>query len=94
MPSMPDHRQPAAALTDTEIDAKIAERKAKEKRAWITSVGGLVGGVGGLIFAFVALMQFESTMLSVVGFVVMGVSFGLVSPDQIMKMIPSFKSDK
>lgn len=94
MPSMPDHRQPEVDLTEAEIDSKIAARKAKEKRAWITTVGGVLGGVGGLTFAFVALLKFENTMLSVVGFVVMGIAFGLVSPDQLMKMMPSFKSDK
>lgn len=81
-----DHR--TEELTEAEVDSKIAERAAKEKRAWITSVGGLVGGISGVIFAFVSLLRFENVMLSIVGFLVMGVSLGVVSPDQVLKMLP------
>ena len=84
-----DHRR--AELTEAEVELKVAERAAKEKKAWHTSVGGIVGGIAGVTFAFVALLRFESATLSVVGFLVMGVSLGMVSPEQVMSRLPSFK---
>jgi len=70
---------------------KIAEREAKARSQWRVSIGGLVGGISGVTFAFVALLRFESVMLSVVGFLVMGVSLGMVNPEQVMSRLPSFK---
>ncbi len=78
-------------LTESEVRAKIAEREARARTAWLTSVGGIVGAAAGVLFAFVALIKFESVALSVIGFLVMGVFLGAVSPEQVINRLPSFK---
>jgi len=79
------------SISKDQVKEKIAEREAKARTQWLTSVGGLVGGISGVTFAFVALLKFESVMLSVVGFLVMGVSLGVVTPEQVISRLPSFK---
>ncbi len=82
---MSDHRK--NELSDTEIEAKIAERATRARRDSITTIGGIVGGVSGIAFAFVALIKFESVMLSSLGFVMMCVGFGLAIPAEIARLL-------
>ncbi len=71
-------------LSDSEVRAKIEERAATARTAWLRTVGGGFGGTLGAIFAFVALLKFESVALSLMGFVVMGLGYAIVSPEQVI----------
>jgi len=82
---MNDHRK--NELSDTEIEAKIAERATKARRDSITTIGGIVGGLSGIAFAFVALLKFESVILSTLGFVAMCVGFGLAIPAEVARLL-------
>jgi hypothetical protein len=74
-------------MEDRKNELTPAEAKAKARARWIRSVGGVVGGIGGIVFAFIALLKFENSVLSTLGFVVMGVGFGIADPSQIAKML-------
>ncbi len=80
-------------LSEVEVQAKIVERTTKLARIRLTTIGGIMGGTAGVIFAFVALLRFESATLSVLGFVVMGLGYGLVTPEQVVRMIRREKTD-
>lgn len=80
---MTDHR--TQELTEAEVRAKIDERAAKARLTRLRTVGGGVGGTVGAVFAFVALLKFESITLSLMGFVVMGLGYAIVSPEQILE---------
>ena len=71
-------------LSEAEVKAKVEGREAKARAAWLRTVGGFVGGTAGGVFAFVALLKFESVMLSAMGFLVMGLGFAIVSPEQVI----------
>ena len=71
-------------LTDGEIQAKIEERNAKARSIRLRSYGGAFGGTVGAAFAFVALIMFESTVLAGMGFIVMGLGYAIVSPEDVI----------
>lgn len=71
-------------LSEAEVKAKVEEREAKARAAWLRTVGGGVGGTAGGVFAFIALIRFESMTLSLVGFLVMGLGFAIISPEQVI----------
>jgi hypothetical protein len=70
-------------LSEEDIKAKIRERNAKLAQQRASTIGGLIAGIAGIVFAFVALLVFESITFSSLGFAVMGLGFGLVTPEQL-----------
>ena len=79
-----EHRK--KELTETEIAAKIAERANEARKVWLNTIFGLVGGTLGAIFSFAALLKFQNVPLSILGFVVMGAGYAIVTPAQVMKL--------
>ncbi len=69
-------RKQKKAMTDAEIDAKVATRR---RGTW----GGLLLGIGGFVFAVVAMWKFQSLGLSTLGFGASMIAFGLVDPAQV-----------
>ena len=60
-------------LTEAEVGAE------RRRNTW----GGALLGVGGFVFAVVAMWKFQALGLATLGFAVSALAFGLVQPDQI-----------
>lgn len=76
---MADERN-GAVLSEAEVRTRVLRRK-------IQTWGGLLVGLGGIGFAFTALLMFESVPLSTLGWGVTCVGFGLMYPDQVLRMM-------
>ena len=67
------------------------QRTINERRIWVTTIGGIVCGLAGLAFAFIALLRFENVTMSVLGFLVSAVGFGVMTPTEVIKYLPGVK---
>ncbi len=76
-----------ADLSAEEIERKVAGRAARIQRDRVTTIGGAVAGGVGAIVGLVAALWQDNIMVALLGFAVMGVGFGIVTPSQIKSFI-------
>lgn len=86
---MDDRRESTDA---TEVADVIAKREARERNTWLATLAGIVGSVSGIGFAFVALLMFQNTDAAIIGFILFGISAGIVTPGQITKLVSEVSS--
>ncbi len=81
-------------LSESEIAVRVAEREAAidriqqtEQRERTQTVGGALGGTAGLIVGLIAALMLENIAVATLGFAVMAIGYGLVTPAQLVKLV-------
>lgn len=75
-----DRNGEARPLSERDVSRKVFFRKTQ-------TIGGFLVGIAAVVFAFVALLKFESVPLSILGWIVACLAFGLAHPDQVALLL-------